>query len=46
MTHTLCLDDNYDKLCQNAREKVLREFDSKMVVQKYIELYKDILKQI
>ena len=35
--------ENYDKLCQNAREKVLREFDSKMVAQKYIELYKEIL---
>lgn len=34
---------NYDELCVNAREKVLREFDSKVVVQKYVELYKDVL---
>ena len=34
---------NYDKLCQNAREKVMREFDSKVVAKKYIELYKEIL---
>ena len=26
---------NYDELCQNARNKVLKEFDSKMVVKKY-----------
>ncbi len=36
--------DNYHKLCQNAREKVLREFDSVVVAKKYIELYEDILK--
>jgi glycosyltransferase involved in cell wall biosynthesis len=34
---------NYSKLCQNAREKVLREFDSKVVAEKYILLYKEIL---
>ena len=34
---------NHDKLCQNAREKVMREFDSKVVAKKYIELYKEIL---
>ena len=34
---------NYDELCQNAREKVLREFDSMVVARKYIELYKEIL---
>jgi glycosyltransferase involved in cell wall biosynthesis len=37
-------DPNYDKLCKNAREKVLREFDSKVVARKYIELYEEILK--
>jgi glycosyltransferase involved in cell wall biosynthesis len=37
-------DPNYDKLCKNAREKVLREFDSKIVARKYIELYEEILK--
>ena len=36
--------EKYNELCQNAREKVLKEFDSKIVAQKYIELYKDILK--
>ncbi|KMQ51547.1 glycosyl transferase, group 1 family protein [Chitinispirillum alkaliphilum] len=34
---------NYDELCKNAREKVLREFDSNVVAQKYIALYKEIL---
>jgi len=36
---------NYDELCQNAREKVLKEFDSVVVAKKYIELYKDILNE-
>ena len=35
--------ESYEELCQNAREKVLREFDSKVVSRRYIELYKDIL---
>lgn len=35
--------EQYDELCQNAREKVLKEFDSEIVAQKYIELYKEIL---
>lgn len=34
---------NYDELCKNAREKVMREFDSVVVAKKYIELYKEIL---
>ncbi|AEE26584.1 glycosyltransferase family 4 protein [Francisella hispaniensis] len=34
---------DYDYLCQNARYKVLREFDSKVVAQKYIQLYKETL---
>lgn len=33
---------NYDELCQNAREKVVREFDSKVVAKKYVELYSEI----
>lgn len=33
----------YSKLCQNAREKVLESFDSKLVAKKYINLYNDIL---
>lgn len=35
--------ENYALLCQSAREKVLSAFDSKIVAQKYISLYKDIL---
>lgn len=34
---------NYDKLCKNAREKVMKEFDSKVVAKKYIKLYKEAL---
>lgn len=34
---------NYKELCQNAREKVLQEFDSAIVAKKYIQLYEDIL---
>jgi len=33
----------YTKLSQNAREKVVREFDSKIVAKKYIKLYEEIL---
>lgn len=36
---------NYEELCQNAREKVLREFDSRVVAQKYIALYEEILRE-
>jgi len=36
--------ENYDQLCQNARDKVMREFDSDVISKKYIKLYKDILK--
>ena len=35
--------EKYDELCKNARVKVLREFDSKIVAQKYIELYTEVL---
>ena len=34
---------NYNQLCQNARDKVMREFDSVVISKKYIKLYKDIL---
>ena len=34
---------NYNQLCNNAREKVVREFDSKVVAKSYIEMYKEIL---
>jgi glycosyltransferase involved in cell wall biosynthesis len=36
---------NYKELCQNAREKVLREFDSKVVAKKYIKLYQEVLNE-
>lgn len=35
---------NYEELSQNAREKVLREFDSKLVAKKYIALYEHVSK--
>lgn len=35
--------EKYDGLCVNAREKVMQEFDSKVVVEKYIQLYKEII---
>lgn len=37
--------DSYDELCKNARRKILKEFDSKVVAKKYIKLYKKILNQ-
>jgi len=36
--------ENYDNLCLNAREKVLREFDSNVVAKKYVELYEEVLR--
>lgn len=35
--------DRYEILCSNAREKVIREFDSEIVAEKYIQLYKEII---
>lgn len=35
--------NDYDELCENTRNKVLKEFDSKIVAQKYIQLYKETL---
>ena len=35
---------NYNELCKNAREKVIREFDSSVVAKKYIKLYEEVLK--
>jgi glycosyltransferase involved in cell wall biosynthesis len=35
--------ENYETLCKNAREKVLKEFDSKVVARRYMELYREIL---
>jgi glycosyltransferase involved in cell wall biosynthesis len=34
---------NYEDLCMNARNKVLREFDSRVVAKRYIELYESIV---
>ncbi len=34
---------NYSELCENARKKVVEEFDSVKVAKQYIELYKEIL---
>lgn len=34
---------DYDTLCQNAREKIVRTFDSAFVAKKYIDLYKEVL---
>ena len=35
---------NYIDLCKKSRDKVLREFDSGVVAKKYINLYKQIIK--
>jgi len=35
--------NNYDELCKNAREKVVKEFDSKVVAKRYIKLYKELI---
>lgn len=34
---------NYEGLCHNARDKVLREFDSCVVAKKYIRLYEEVV---
>jgi glycosyltransferase involved in cell wall biosynthesis len=34
---------NYEEVCKDAREKIVRLFDSKVVAKKYINLYKQIL---
>jgi len=36
--------NRYEKLCVNAREKVVTEFDGKVIAKKYHELYKSIIK--
>jgi glycosyltransferase involved in cell wall biosynthesis len=35
--------NNYEELCKNAREKVVREFDYDVVAKKYINLYEEVL---
>jgi glycosyltransferase involved in cell wall biosynthesis len=34
----------YEELCEHARSKIIREFDSAIVTKKYIALYQDVLK--
>jgi glycosyltransferase involved in cell wall biosynthesis len=36
-------DSNYEKICQNARERATKNFNVKVIVEKYIDLYKSIL---
>jgi len=36
---------NYDKLCQNARKKVVENFDIKVIASKYKKLYEEILQK-
>jgi len=35
--------NQYDMLCHNAREKIIKEFDSSIIAKKYIQLYEEIL---
>lgn len=35
--------EHYDELCKNARAKILAEFDTRLVVQKYIQVYTGFL---
>ncbi len=35
--------ENYQQLCDNARQKVLNTFDNKIVVKQYIDLYRSVL---
>ena len=34
----------YEKLSKNAREKILKEFDNQIIANRYLKLYKEILK--
>jgi glycosyltransferase involved in cell wall biosynthesis len=33
---------NYKEVCENAREKVIKEFDSRVIAEKYIKLYEGL----
>jgi hypothetical protein len=35
---------SYLKIAQASREKILKEFDSVIVAQKYIDLYQEVIK--
>lgn len=37
--------EDYDTIRKNAREKVLKEFDSEVVVKKYIRLYEQVMSE-
>jgi len=36
--------DSYEELCINARDKVMKKFDNKVVAEQYIKLYQNIIK--
>ncbi|MEF3279759.1 MAG: glycosyltransferase family 4 protein [Elusimicrobiota bacterium] len=36
---------NYEEISRKARDKIVNEFNSKIIVKKYIELYKEILNE-
>lgn len=36
--------DRYDELCENARKKVVENFDSRIIAKKYKKLYEEVLK--
>ena len=38
-------ENHYAEICQNAREKILREFDSIVIAKKYLELYKEAINE-
>lgn len=35
---------NYEELCQNARNKIVKEFDSVVVAKRYVDLYRKVIK--
>ena len=35
--------ENYEKICSNARKKIISKFDSRIIAEKYIKLYKEVL---
>jgi glycosyltransferase involved in cell wall biosynthesis len=38
--------NRHGKLCESARQKVINNFDVDIVIPKYIELYRSILKNL
>lgn len=39
----VCNNRNYNALCLNARDKVLKKFDSNVIAKKYIDLYDELI---